>query len=149
MGYDIFSLLPNREAAAEHAKKYRSMWIEPDGSYAEKAPDTLYFRLNIWGMPMLREFHEAIGFDEVNECLYDNSGDVIKSYQCRGLSEMIAKMTDDEIIHEMSVIIKGNAYASDADKADPSEEAKSWLGLIREWQDFLAACAELKGCEVL
>ena len=102
MGYDIFSLLPNREAAAEHAKKYRSMWIEPDGSYAEKAPDTLYFRLNIWGMPLLREFHEAIGFDEVNECLYDNSGDVIKSYQCRGLSEMIAKMSDDEIIAEMT-----------------------------------------------
>lgn len=149
MGYDIYSLLPDREAAAAHAKKYRSMWIDEDGSYAAEAPDTLYFRLNIWCMPMLRDFHEAIGLDDVNESLVDNSGDVIKNYQCRQLSEKIAAMGDDEIIAEMSVIIKGNAYASDADKADPSEEATAWLGLVREWQDFLALCADLKGCEVL
>jgi hypothetical protein len=149
MGYDIYSLLPDRDAAAAHAKKYRSMWIDEDGSYAEKAPDTIYFRLNIWGMPMLRDFHEAIGLDDVNESLVDNSGDVIKNYQCRQLSEKIASMGDDEIIAIMSDLIKANTYSSDADRADPSEEAKSWLGLIREWQEFLSLCADLKGCEVL
>lgn len=149
MGYDIYSLLPNREAAAAHAKKYRSMWIDEDGSYAEKAPDTLYFRLNIWGMPMLRDFHEAIGLDDVNESLVDNSGDVIKNYQCRQLSEKIAAMGDDEIKTIMTTLLVNNPYTDDGTKAAPDEEATAWLGLIREWQDFLALCADLKGCEVL
>jgi hypothetical protein len=149
MGYDIYSLLPNREAAAAHAKKYRSMWIDEDGSYAEKAPDTLYFRLNIWGMPMLRDFHEAIGLDDVNESLVDNSGDVIKNYQCRQLSEKIAAMGDDEIKTIMTTLLVNNPYTDDETKAAPDEEATAWLGLIREWQEFLALCADLKGCEVL
>jgi len=149
MGYDIYSLLPDREAAAAHAKKYRSMWIDEDGSYAEKAPDTLYFRLNIWGMPMLRDFHEAIGLDDVNESLVDNSGDVIKNYQCRQLSEKIAAMGDDEIKTIMTTLLVNNPYTDDETKAAPDEEATAWLGLIREWQDFLALCADLKGCEVL
>ena len=149
MGYDIYSLLPDREAAAAHAKKYRSMWIDEDGSYAEKAPDTLYFRLNIWGMPMLRDFHEAIGLDDVNESLVDNSGDVIKNYQCRQLSEKIAAMGDDEIKTIMTTLLVNNPYTDDGTKAAPDEEATAWLGLIREWQEFLALCADLKGCEVL
>jgi hypothetical protein len=149
MGYDIYSLLPNREAAAAHAKKYRSMWIDEDGSYAEKAPDTIYFRLNIWGMPMLRDFHDAIGFDEVNENLYDNSGNIIKDYECRKISEKIASLTDDEIKKEMVEILLRNPFTDDATKADPSEEADAWVGLVREWQEFLAQCADLKGCEVL
>lgn len=149
MGYDIYSLLPNREVAAAHAKKYRSMWINEDGSYDEKAPDTLYFRLNIWGMPMLREFHDAIGFDEVNESLVDNSGDVIKNYQCRALSEKIAEMSDKEINGIMAEIIRRNPYTDDSTRNDPSEEATAWVELIREWQEFLAQCADLKGCEVL
>ena len=149
MGYDIYSLLPDREAAAAHAKKYRSMWIDEDGSYAEKAPDTLYFRLNIWGMPMLRDFHEAIGLDDVNESLVDNSGDVIKNYQCRQLSEKIAAMSDDEIKTIMTTLLVNNPYTDDGTKAAPDEEATAWLGLIREWQEFLALCADLKGCEVL
>jgi hypothetical protein len=149
MGYDIYSLLPNREAAAAHARKYRSMWIDEDGSYAEKAPDTIYFRLNIWGMPMLRDFHDAIGFDEVNENLYDNSGNIIKDYECRKISEKIASLTDDEIKKEMVEILLRNPFTDDATKADPSEEADAWVGLVREWQEFLAQCADLKGCEVL
>ena len=149
MGYDIYSLLPDREAAAAHAKKYRSMWIDEDGSYAEKAPDTIYFRLNIWGMPMLRDFHDAIGFDEVNENLYDNSGNIIKDYECRKISEKIASLTDDEIKKEMVEILLRNPFTDDATKADPSEEADAWVGLVREWQEFLAQCADLKGCEVL
>lgn len=149
MGYDIYSLLPDRKAAAEHAKKHRSMWVNEDGSYDEKAPDTLYFRLNIWGMPMLRDFHEAIGLDDVNESLVDNSGDVIKNYQCRQLSEKIAAMGDDEIKTIMTTLLVNNPYTDDETKAAPDEEATAWLGLIREWQDFLALCADLKGCEVL
>lgn len=149
MGYDIYSLLPDRKAAAEHAKQYRSMWINEDGSYDEKAPDTLYFRLNIWGMPMLREFHDAIGFDDVNENLLDNSGQIIKDYECRAISEKIASMSDDEIKKEMIEILIRNPFADDATKADPSEEATAWLGLVREWQAFLGKCADLKGCEVL
>jgi hypothetical protein len=149
MGYDIYSLLPDRKAAAEHSKKHRSMWVNEDGSYDEKAPDTLYFRLNIWGMPMLREFHDAIGFDEVNENLLDNSGEVIKDYECRALSEKIASMSDEQIKNEMIAIIANNPFMDDHTKAFPSEEATSWVGLIREWQAFLEKCADLKGCEVL
>jgi len=149
MGYDIYSLLPDRKVAEAHAKKHRSMWINEDGSYDEKAPDTLYFRLNIWGMPMLRDFHEAIGFDDVNENLYDNSGNIIKDYECRKISEKIASLTDDEIKKEMVEILLRNPFIDDATKADPSEEATAWVELIREWQEFLSGCSELKGCEVL
>lgn len=149
MGYDIFSLLPDRKAAEAHAKKHRSMWINEDGSYDEKAPETLYFRLNIWGMPMLREFHDSIGFDSVNENLMDNSGNVIKDYECREIAEKIAGTSDQTILEIMTEIIKANPYSSDKSKIDPSEEARYWLAIVREWQDFLFGCAKLKGCEVL
>jgi hypothetical protein len=98
---------------------------------------------------MLRDFHDAIGFDEVNENLYDNSGNIIKDYECRKISEKIASLTDDEIKKEMVEILLRNPFTDDATKADPSEEADAWVGLVREWQEFLAQCADLKGCEVL
>jgi hypothetical protein len=149
MGYDIYSLIEDRDLAEAHARKYRSMWIEPDGSYAERAPSTLYFRLNIWGMGYLRSFHEEIGFDEVNENLYDNSGNVIKDYECEALSEAIGKMSDEQIKKILEDIIRVDPYSTDAARLDPSDEASSWVVIIREWQDFLDACVKLKGCEVL
>jgi hypothetical protein len=149
MGYDIYSLLPNRDAAAAHAKKYRSMWVNEDGSYDEKAPDTMYFRLNIWGMGYLRAFHDEIGFPEVNENLYDNSGNIIKNYECEELSEAIKSLSDERIKDIMTTILVDDPNTIDEVKAAPDEEAAAWTAIIREWQDFLAACAELKGCEVL
>lgn len=149
MGYDIFSLRENRELAAAHAKKFRSMWIEPDGSYAEKAPSALYFRLNIWGMGYLRSFHDEIGFPEVNENLYDNSGNIIKDYECEELSEAIKQLSDERIKDIMTTILIADPNTNDDVKANPDEEATAWLGLIREWQEFLDHCAQLKGCEVL
>jgi hypothetical protein len=149
MGYDIYSLREDRSLAEAHAKKFRSMWIEPDGSYAERAPSTLYFRLNIWGMGYLRSFHEEIGQGEVNENLYDNSGNIIKDYECEDLSEAIGKLEDGEIKKIMTGILLASPYTDDATKADPEEESTAWLGVIREWQEFLAASANLKGCEVL
>ena len=149
MGYDIYSLRENRELAAAHAKKFRSMWIEEDGSYAERAPSTLYFRLNIWGMGYLRSFHEEIGFPEVNENLYDNSGNIIKNYDCEELSEEIKNLSDERIKDIMIAILVASPYTDDDTKAKPDEEATAWLGVIREWQEFLGHCAELKGCEVL
>jgi hypothetical protein len=149
MGYDIYSLREDRELAAAHAKKFRSMWIEPDGSYADKAPSALYFRLNIWGMGYLRSFHEEIGQGGVNENLYDNSGNIIKDYECEDLSEAIGKLEDGEIKKIMIGILLASPYTDDATKVDPDEEATAWVGMIREWQEFLAASAKLKGCEVL
>lgn len=149
MGYDIYSLREDRELAAAHAKKFRSMWIEKDGSYAEKAPSALYFRLNIWGMGYLRSFHEEIGFPEVNENLYDNSGNIIKDYECEELSEAIKQLSDERIKDIMTTILIADPNTDDGTKANPDEEATAWLGLIREWQEFLAHCVGLKGCEVL
>ena len=149
MGYDIYSLRENRELAAAHAKKFRSMWIEADGSYAALAPSTLYFRLNIWGMGYLRSFHEEIGFPEVNEKLYDNSGNIIKNYECEELSEAIAALSDQRIKDIMAGILLASPYTDDATKTDPEEESTAWVEMIREWQAFLGHCVELKGCEVL
>ena len=149
MGYDIYSLREDRSLAEAHAKKFRSMWIEPDGSYAERAPSALYFRLNIWGMGYLRSFHEEIGFPEVNENLYDNSGNIIKDYECEELSEAIKALSDASIKEIFENVLRNDPHADDATKADPSEEAERWVELAREWQEFLAHCVELKGCEVL
>jgi hypothetical protein len=149
MGYDIYSLREDRALAEAHARKHRSMWFNEDGSYDEKAPSTLYFRLNIWGMGYLRSFHEEIGFPEVNEKLYDNSGNIIKNYECEELSQAIAALSDARIKDIMTGILLASPYTDDATKTDPEEESTAWLKVIREWQDFLGHCVELKGCEVL
>ena len=149
MGYDIYSLRENRELAAAHAKQFRSMWIEPDGSYAERAPSTLYFRLNIWGMGYLRSFHEEIGFPEVNEKLYDNSGNIIKDYECEELYDALSEMSEQKIKEIMTGILLASPYTDDKTKADPEEEATAWVAVIEEWRQFLGHCRNLKGCEVL
>ena len=149
MGYDIYSLRENRELAAAHAKKFRSMWIEKDGSYAENAPSTLYFRLNIWGMGYLRSFHEEIGFPEVNEKLYDNSGNIIKDYECEELYDALSEMSEQKIKEIMTGILLASPYTDDKTKADPEEEATAWVAVIEEWRQFLGHCRNLKGCEVL
>ena len=149
MGYDIYSLRENRELAAAHAKQFRSMWIEPDGSYAERAPSTLYFRLNFWGMGYLRSFHEEIGFPEVNEKLYDNSGNIIKDYECEELYDALSEMSEQKIKEIMTGILLASPYTDDKTKADPEEEATAWVAVIEEWRQFLGHCRNLKGCEVL
>ncbi len=149
MGYDIYSLRENREVAAAHAKKFRSMWIEKDGSYAENAPSAVYFRLNIWGMGYLRSFHDEIGFSEVNENLYDNSGNIIKDYECEKLYNAISEMSEEKIKEIMVGILLASPYSDDKTKADPDEEATAWAGIIEEWREFLGLCRSLKGCEVL
>ena len=149
MGYDIYSLRENRELAAAHAKQFRSMWIEKDGSYAESAPSTLYFRLNIWGMGYLRSFHEEIGFPEVNENLYDNSGNIIKDYECEELYDALSEMSEQKIKEIMTGILLASPYTDDKTKADPEEEATAWVAVIEEWRQFLGHCRNLKGCEVL
>ena len=149
MGYDIYSLRENRELAFAHAKKFRSMWIEPDGSYAERAPSTVYFRLNIWGMGYLRSFHEEIGFPEVNENLYDNSGNIIKDYECEELHNAISELSGEKIKEIITGILLASPYTDDKTKADPDEEATAWVAIIEEWREFLGLCRTLKGCEVL
>lgn len=149
MGYDIYSLLPNREAAMRQAKKYRSLWINDDGSYDEKAPDTVYFRLNIWGMPLLREFHEEIGLGEVNENLCDNSGNIIKDYECRAIADKIGTLDHQEVKDIMRGILIASEYGKDEPLAKVEEAAEAWTEIVYEWASFLTECAELKGCEVL
>ena len=149
MGYDIYSLRENRELAAAHARQFRSMWIEKDGSYAENAPSTLYFRLNIWGMGYLRSFHDEIGFSEVNENLYDNSGNIIKDYECEELYDALSEMSEQKIKEIMTGILLASPYTDDKTKADPEEEATAWVAVIEEWRQFLGHCRNLKGCEVL
>ena len=149
MGYDIYSLRENRELAAAHAKKFRSMWIEKDGSYAESAPSAVYFRLNIWGMGYLRSFHEEIGFSEVNENLCDNSGNIIKDYECEELYNALSEMSEEKIKEIMVGILLASPYTDDETKANPDEEATAWVAVIEEWRQFLGHCRNLKGCEVL
>jgi hypothetical protein len=144
MGYDIYSLREDRDKAEAYAKKSRNLWIEEDGSYAATAPSTVYYRMNIWGMGILRELNEQLGVGFLNEYLVDNSGRVIRSWECEDAAETLASKTDEEILEVVkSVVANEEQISGDAD------EIQAWAKEVRMWQEYLLICSDLKGCEVL
>jgi hypothetical protein len=100
-------------------------------------------------MGYLRAFHDEIGFSEVNENLYDNSGNIIKDYECEQLHNAISELSGEKIKEIMTGILLASPYTDDKTKADPDEEATAWVEVIEEWREFLGLCRTLKGCEVL
>lgn len=63
MGFDIVSNEPNREKAAEFAKKYEYTYLFNKETGAYEGDDTVYFRSNIWGMGDIHRIIELIHKD--------------------------------------------------------------------------------------
>lgn len=143
MGYDIYSLREDRDKAAAYAKKSRNLWIEEDGSYAVNAPSTVYYRMNIWGMGILRELNEQLGVGFLNEYLVDNSGRVIRNWECEDAAEILASKTDEEILEVVASVVANEEQLNNPD------EIQAWAKEVRMWQEYLLICSDLKGCEVL
>jgi hypothetical protein len=145
MGYDIFSMREDRAKAIAYDKKWgNDFWFDKEtGEYQRKA-DTVYFRANIWGMAIIREIHSALGIAELNEALYDNSGTVIRDWECERYADFFDGKTDEEI--KAAVLV---AFAAQApESAQDAEEIAAWIKEIRAWADFLRVCSDLKGAEV-
>lgn len=143
MGYDIYSMRPDRERSHDYAKK-RTPWVlEDDGSLPSYWQDTAYYRMNIWGMAVLRELNDRLGVASLNEALWDNSGTVIRDWECRNAAELIAAKSDAEIRTIVAEVVK--AFP----ELDNEEQIGMWVEEVRSWQEYLALCADLKGCEVL
>ena len=147
MGYDIYSMREDREKSLAYAKK-ATPWIF-GGS--DEAPDywrnTVYYRMNIGGMGILRKINELLGVAFLNEALWDNSGTVIRDWECGDASEILAKKDDLEI--RAAVIEALNEYDGAQFLIDKDGEVQGWIEEVRHWQEYLHICSELKGCEVL
>ena len=143
MGYDIYSMREDREKSLAYAKK-ATPWIF-GGS--DEAPDywrnTVYYRMNIGGMGILRKINEILGVEFLNEALWDNSGTVIRDWECEDAAEKLAAKDDLEIRAAVIEVVK------DEPELNNDEQVGLWVQEVRAWQEYLSICAELKGCEVL
>jgi hypothetical protein len=147
MGYDIYSMREDREKSLAFAKK-ATPWIFGD---SDEAPDywrnTAYYRMNIGGMGILRKLNELLGVGFLNEALWDNSGTVIRDWECHDAAEALAQKDDLEI--RAAVIEALNEYDGTKFLIDKDGEVQGWIEEVRHWQEYLRICSELKGCEVL
>jgi hypothetical protein len=145
MGYDIFSMREDREKAIAYDKKWgNDFWFNKETGEYERKSNTVYFRANIWGMAILREVHSALGVADLNDALYDNSGTVIRDWECEKYADLIDAKTDDEILAAVLV-----AFAAQSpESAEDPEEITAWVKEVRAWADFLRTCSDLKGAEV-
>lgn len=141
MGYDIYSMLPDKEKAKKYAKEATPWVFDEHGVYV--GSDSVYYRMNIWGMGILRSLNEALGVSYLNEYLCDNSGRVIRSWECREAADHLNGLSDDEIREAVMEIVAGDT------QLDTPEEIAAWVKEVRHWQEYLNLCSELKGCEVL
>ena len=143
MGYDIYSMREDREKSLAYAKK-ATPWIF-GGS--DEAPDywrnTVYYRMNIGGMGILRKINEILGVEFLNEALWDNSGTVIRDWECEDAAGKLAAKDDLEIRAAVIEVVK------DEPELNNDEQVGLWVQEVRAWQEYLSICAELKGCEVL
>lgn len=145
MGYDIFSMREDREKAIAYDQKWgNDFWFNKDTGEYERKSNTVYFRANIWSMQVIREVHFALGISELNEALYDNSGTVIRDWECERYADFIDGKTDEEIKAAVLVALAATSPELLGDEA----EIAAWVKEIRAWADFLRVCADLKGAEV-
>ena len=143
MGYDIYSMRPDREQSLAFAKKATPWVLEENGELPSYWQDTAYFRMNIWGMGVLRQLNEKLGVEFLNEALWDNSGTVIRDWECRDAAEALSKKDDLEIRAAVVEVVKNEPELNN------DEQVGLWVEEVRHWQEYLRICAELKGCEVL
>lgn len=159
MGYDIFSQDENREVAEAHARKWRREGffspVDEKGDYI--GGDSVYFRLNIWGMGMLRMMLWDLGATAPLGALSDNSGQLITPEECLLTAAVLSSVSDEKIKD-----VAGAAYIHETDwmrtaglndekpptDAQVEEEATSWIPLVREFEDYLIVCASLGGAVV-
>lgn len=138
MGYDIYSMMPNRDAAEAYARKATTWLIDENDQYT--GGDTVYYRMNIWGMAILRQLNDKLGVEYLNEYLWDNSGKVIRAWECHEASEHLNSIPDE--------VIRA-AVKSTVENPNDEEDVEGWVNEVRNWQQYLRVCGALKGCEVL
>jgi hypothetical protein len=147
MGYDIYSMREDREKSLAFAKK-ATPWVFGDN---DEAPDywrnTAYYRMNIGGMVILRKINELLGVAFLNEALWDNSGTVIRDWECFDAWEILVKKDDLEIRAAVIEALSSDEHASFL--IDKDGEIQGWIEEVRHWQEYLHICSDLKGCEVL
>ena len=145
MGYDIFSMREDREKAIAYDQKWgNTFWFNKETGEYERKSNTVYYRQNIGGMAVLRDIHIALGVADLNDSLYDNSGTVIRDWECEKFADAIDAKTDEEILSA----VKAALAAQSPETADEPEEIAAWAKEVRAWADFLRVCADLKGAEV-
>lgn len=143
MGYDIYSMREDREKSHEYAKKHTPWVLEENGELPDYWRNTAYYRMNIWGMGVLRALNEKLGVEFLNEALWDNSGTVIRDWECEDAAEKLAAKDDLEIRAAVIEVVK------DEPELNNDEQIGLWVQEVRAWQEYLSICANLKGCEVL
>jgi hypothetical protein len=99
--------------------------------------------MNIWGMGILRQLNEKLGVGFLNEALWDNSGTVIRDWECEDAADALAAKDDLEIRAAVIEAVK------DEPELNNDEQVGLWVKEVRAWQEYLRICADLKGCEVL
>jgi hypothetical protein len=145
MGYDIFSMREDREKAIAYDQKWGNTFrFDKDTGEYTRSGSTVYFRANIWGMAIIREVHSALGMSDLNDALYDNSGTVIRDWECEKYADHLDAKSDDEIKAALLEVL----VATSPELANDPDEVSAWVKEIRAWADFLRVCADLKGCEV-
>ena len=147
MGYDIYSMREDREKSHEYAKKNTPWVLGDNGELPDYWRNTAYYRMNIWGMGILRQLNEKLGVEFLNEALWDNSGTVIRDWECRDAAEALAAKDDLDI--RAAVIEALSSYDGAQFLIDKDGEVEGWIQEVRHWQEYLDLCSELKGCEVL
>ena len=146
MGYDIFSMREDREKAIAYDQKWgNTFWFNKETGEYERKSNTVYYRMNIGGMVVLRDIHLTLGVSDLNDSLYDNSGTVIRDWECEKFADEIDAKTDEEIAAAARPAIVAAYYAQ---ANDLEEEVVYWVKEVRAWADFLRVCADLKGAEV-
>ena len=143
MGYDIYSMREDREKSHAFAKKSTPWVLEENGELPDYWRNTAYYRMNIWGMGTLRQLNEKLGVGFLNEALWDNSGTVIRDWECYDAAEALAKKDDLEIRAAVVEVVK------DDPQLNNDEGVGLWVQEVRHWQEYLRICSDLKGCEVL
>ena len=147
MGYDIYSMREDRQKSHEYAKKHTPWVLEENGELPDYWRNTAYYRMNIGGMGILRKINEILGVEFLNEALWDNSGTVIRDWECRDAAEALAAKDDLDI--RAAVIEALSSYDGAQFLIDKDGEVEGWIQEVRHWQEYLDLCSELKGCEVL
>lgn len=164
MGYDIYSANPDAKIAEAHARKYARTGgffdtVDENGNYI--GGESVYFRLNIWGMSTLRQIMYGLGVTDetLYDALADNSGNLIDTDLCLATAGFLEAIPDEKVRQVAGNVYREAAayYAAAGLRQDPkpptdadvAEQADAWLGTVREWQEFLKVCAPLGGAVVL